>query len=784
MNCTNCNASVPDNSKFCPDCGTRFTAATLGCSRCGELQPASSKFCANCGLGFSQPPSIGRSASAQTEPQPFVRLLSDEAMRSLPTDPVSVPYGCAAVIVVDGIVQKIQRQPASEASNGSVLKGFFRGLSDLVHGLVGQNKHQVRTYLFSDYTNLPFVSCSRKLQIPGSSEGRLRFDVWIDFDQPKLEAIGLFLHHVLGNRPSLTVQEFHQAATGELTRILAGFDERELLSRESQDKALDLLVRQCGISGQVRFQRGRSLGQRNLEVGQFFSAVQCGGCGTPYRQMTKFCEQCGTNLSNADWAGATRGIAAAGGEALVLRLHLLGEMAHGEVAPDWSDDAISESIYSMLEPTLRKMPLDSLMTGRALDELNQVLARGLYSAFQGQFSEAKVLDVRTAEEDWFFKTDALIADALRKIETDRRLLAVDEGRINYEEAAFAISLRRLQQQDSQELTERRARLASRRDALTLDVDEHQMEVNAALRMEAIDHAAEQDRFNRGRDTLLRDRGLERELRAGDRADETVELRHEQSLERSAAQHDVELADLAGEARSRSRRRDIGDSSFEAEEALRLRASERAQLGNIEEDLADRQNQRQVDKMRAMAELEANMARQDQDFELQKIVGMKSLDAQQILAMQAAQLAKVAGAGGAADIVKSIAQSQADAASSDLKEAMYKQMLEIQERAADKTAQAQREALDTMLRSNSDLTRMNSSITTNVAVGYKEAAQIARSTNEKSMDAMSKVATAAAARKPVRDEAAAEPQLNSQCGSCDHVYEGKKKFCPQCGAPQS
>lgn len=240
MKCSQCNALVPDNSKFCPDCGSRFAAATLSCSRCGEHQPAGSKFCASCGLSFVQTPSVGLPAAKQTELQPFVRLLSEEAIRSLPVDPVSVPYGCAAVVVLDGIVQKVQRQPASEVANSSVLKGFFRGLSEFVLGLTGQNKHQLRTYLFSDYTKLPFVSYSRLLQIPGSPESSLRFNVWIDFDQPKSEAIGLFLRQVVGNRPSLSVQEFQQAAAGELTRILAGFDERELLTRDSQDKALEL----------------------------------------------------------------------------------------------------------------------------------------------------------------------------------------------------------------------------------------------------------------------------------------------------------------------------------------------------------------------------------------------------------------------------------------------------------------------------------------------------------------------------------------------------------------
>ena len=72
-------------------------------------------------------------------------------------------------------------------------------------------------------------------------------------------------------------------------------------------------------------------------------------------------------------------------------------------------------------------------------------------------------------------------------------------------------------------------------------------------------------------------------------------------------------------------------------------------------------------------------------------------------------------------------------------------------------------------------------------GYKEAAKVAQTTNEKSMDSMSKVASAAASRKPMKEEAEAEENAKrTECINleCDFVFEGKvKKHCQKCGAKQ-
>ena len=58
--CSNCKSSVPENAKFCPECGTVLKTETT-CPQCGEEKANDAKFCASCGHNFQQ------SAAAKTK---------------------------------------------------------------------------------------------------------------------------------------------------------------------------------------------------------------------------------------------------------------------------------------------------------------------------------------------------------------------------------------------------------------------------------------------------------------------------------------------------------------------------------------------------------------------------------------------------------------------------------------------------------------------------------------------------------------------------------------------
>lgn len=46
--CTHCHAPLPEEAKFCPECGTAVQV-TVVCPDCGQCHPPGSKFCSSCG---------------------------------------------------------------------------------------------------------------------------------------------------------------------------------------------------------------------------------------------------------------------------------------------------------------------------------------------------------------------------------------------------------------------------------------------------------------------------------------------------------------------------------------------------------------------------------------------------------------------------------------------------------------------------------------------------------------------------------------------------------------
>lgn len=813
MKCFSCNAEMPAGGKFCPECGAT-SSQTTPCTHCGEHNPFNSTFCAGCGKSLkSQAQAQQTSTGSQDVLTDFVYLLSEEKMRAVSTSNVRIPYGCFAVTLVNGVVNSIQDQISANSSDPSALTDFFKSVSEFARGLIGQKNNGVRTYIVSNCQGLPLISYVHPVKLPASGNSSLRFDFWLEASNEKSEQtggpLGLFIQRMMANKTRLSTAEFRQTAIAAVQSVLSSQTGMNVESQESLDTVMALLKKTTGISGRCVLTKGKLVERRFLEISKSQRPVHCSQCNHGYTSKVKFCEYCGTNMDSADWGGAIQMLQSASGEAIVLKISLLSYKEND----NFSNEQIASTVISALVSDVRKIETAKITEIATLETLSKTLNKAIASSFNGILSEFSVIDIQTAGQEWFFKTEALIAEELRKIDTQQRGLAVDERALDFNEAAFALAMRSAGQKDDQRRKELQLRsqtveieidelrLEARTDlqkaGINLDAegDQYALETRTGLRKEGIDHGAEGERLEREKEKFKRERAFKRDVTTENRADQveqtkfdrTVELdqaQHEIKLEKTVAQHDIELADMTGEAQSRAKRRDIADNSIEAEEQIRLKAAERTQLGNIEEDLQDRQNQRQVDKMKAMAELEANMAKQDYEFQLAKVDSMKTMDAAQILAAQAAELVKAGGEAAAADIVKSIAQSQADSAGVAIKDDLYKQLLQAKDEGARLALDAQSTALDALLKSNEGIAKLAGTASSNAVEGFKEAAKVAQTTNEKSMDSMSKVATAAAGRKPSKEESESAATTDCKNPECDHVFEGKvKKFCPKCGTNQ-
>lgn len=780
MNCQACKADIPQGSKFCPECGASIISF-LACTHCGTQIPPNSSFCQDCGKPIKVESNNSDITNCNnTQADEFAYLLSEEKIRNISSGSNRIPYGCVAVTFVDDVVKDIQDQVAVATDQTSALGDFLNRVIEFTKKMMGQREHEVKTYVITNYQDLPLISYSHSIPITGVLNASLRFNFWIEasINQPEeaSRALGLFIHRVMGSRASITTRDFRLAAISAIQSLLANNNDIDVESESGRNELMRILRQTIGISGKCILVKGKAVERRFIDVSKVTGCVQCKDCAHEYKEKIKFCEYCGANMEQDDWVGAVKLLQTASKDAIILKLSFVNEEPD-TVIPD---NVISEVVIDTLSTQLMNLTTDKLKETATLEVLNKDLNDILLLKFKGVLSDFKVIDVKTAEHEWYFKTEALIAEELRKIDAHQRGLAIDERSLDYNEAAFALAMRSARQQEEQ----RWQQLELSRQSADRELAEYDLDTRTELKKEEIDHQADADRFDREKDKLKRERNFQRDVENEDRIDEKNKANHEMSLEESVAQHDIKLADMTGEAQSRSKRRDISDQVYEAEENLRLKVKEKEEIGRIDEDLQDRQHQRQVDKIRAMAELEANMAKQEYDFEVTKIEGMRGMDASQILAMQAAQLVKSGGTEAAEGIVASIAQSQADAAGIKIKEELYKEMLQNKNDATNIALNTQQSAMETIMKNNENLSKMVGSASSIALEGYKEAAKIAQSTNEKSMDSMSKVATAAAGRKPNKDESEYIETYNCIEPSCDYIFKGKvKKFCPKCGANQ-
>lgn len=602
----------------------------------------------------------------------FVAKVSEEQLRNVDVGNVSSSYGTVAALVADGVVARIVREaPSASDLGGNRYRDFFKRAREAMLGVLGESQKAVSAYLITDLADLNVVTIRYPISLPDHSNSELKVSFWVNTLGEGGQDLGTFLQNVVADQSQLTVSDFLDFCAQRFDQLAQEYGLRELAQSSEFAGELQLKLRKTtGISCRlaVNFKRAEKRIISTLTSKK--SPVTCPKCHAGHEVRITFCTNCGEDLNDVSlWMKADRPITSYDGKKLSIQTSVLVDPMEFSA----SDEGLLEAtLIDALTYELSRYTFHALATSEGLARASEPVSHEVARVFGDQVSDLQLLDLREKDAEWTFGVEHLIEEEVRRISANKNSLRVDIEKLELDEAAFEIATRRANQQSIQRIAGRRLELDERKVDLEIDVEAHRVASNASSQHSDIDFQdTAREHSNRVTLARLRDNDL--------RKDQLEQLTHETELEMRAKVHDVQLNKQQHESELELRR---NESRLNHETALSGIALDREKRG-IEEGSLSADAKRQLEKLEAMAAMEARMASQDHEFELTKKDKLRGLASDQILAMQAAEIATQDGGSGVlAELAKSIATAEAGRTSSSEKmmqekERLYEQMLSIQ-----------------------------------------------------------------------------------------------------------
>lgn len=458
---------------------------------------------------------------------------------------------------------------------------------------------------------------------------------------------------------------------------------------------------------------------------------------------------------------------------------------------DFRPERLQPALHAATAARLRGLPLAQLTSGEGFSAVEDALrtdaARELAS-FGMRLLSISVIDVRSKTGVWLLGARAEISRAQAELGIRREWLDQSSREVDVQELALQQALRRQQ-------VERDARLRTLKSELEGARREHGLQAEHALakdeaqladrrqRQGLVAGQAELDvsearvRAQRQLDLDAAARSISQSQRQDRQVDELDDVRHGAKKAAAVFEGRADLArkelDLEAEKRqkqleldSQRARRLAEDAAYTTQKRGDVEFEDHSRRRRLDEDLADRAEARQIDKLRAMAEIDQKIAAQDNEHQLKLRESLRGLGEREMIAMQATELAQSEGGGAA--------WAQALSAGDAQKE--KEQRLQDQARHAGEVKDLLREQLDRM------------QALTERAMGTEAARQRdagAAALYDRSLDAMSRVAASRAAPVPVVGTVTASESASQgpRCKSCGTSLRPDARFCAGCGSAQ-
>ncbi len=600
------------------------------------------------------------------------------------------------------------------------------------------------------------------------------------------ERVGRFLTNFMIGKNDLTIEEFCKTAEFQLGPIIQNnlsvqrLKDLEMSAQAKLDCA-EQIARMTGLSSDIYIRPSSQVFRHQItldedtisKIQQFGASTSdylhytedrrqwiCQGnddAGGPCRfhnELTDaFCGNCGAAKPSAvkEASGQDRRLVTADGDQLVLDL---GFVSYNR--PNVDIDAIALKCIEALRPVVRKFPIASFSDPLVLTNLASLLNKQLGTASAGNVGEFSIMDYRSGDADWQLQTRAKIKEQLRQIGGDQAQLEVEEASIALRLAQLAVAKKgrvALEAELRESLESKKLEFGIELEDAQLEsrqrVDKTRLDVNENLDISKIQRDA-----NRELNKLDREDKLEQDQNS--RVDDITGLEHDMDLEKRVLRHDIEK-DLALD--DAKRLKDDKDLTFE-ERVERLKAARELDKKRESQNI-------DLEKARAEKNLELEQLKLQEDLQLRKLQAMGQMDlaqreqykgmtAAQILAMQATSTnsegkgtidaAMIAAAAGSdAGLVKAQAEAAAQAAMASKTEELYKQMLAMQMNSNEQVLKAKEGSEKTQLEIMKAALAATQDSNEKVIKAHEKTADSAEKWNEKSIDAMAKVAASAAGK---------------------------------------
>jgi len=609
--CAHCGAANDEGSRFCSVCGANL-ALQIHCPNCNMMNPLGQTFCTRCGgslehAGWAEPPDPGAVIDGVWErggDEVIRRVDPEDARQFLGTRTVRVPAGSVGVVLVDGVVERVL--PPGERTSLSLFQriaSFFSQRARTAFYLVDQRPFPV-----------PFVVRTR----PSASGQVVKTQVLVTFMLPKgnRDALAAFIANVVRERPSVAIGDLYNLLRPEVARIT-----QEVLERAASRGEVSYADAEVELRRQLADAVGRRYGLTidatlapltavasltlHLGTGTVPSVRACTQCRAELPVSLPFCDTCGAaqpaGTSGGQASDATTPLFTRDGQQVELDLVVRVAGQHDDFTPA----QVAPAVVAAAAAQLRGLDFAALVRPGGFQALAQAISPAVTEGLSGlgmTLASLIAVDARSKTGQWVLAARAELERAAEDLRLGVAWLEQRDHELDLEQLTLTRVLRQQQQQRDQAFAMSEVTLADgeRRDSL-------------AARQAALDVA----KVQRDASTTA----------ARDTAD--------QDRRRRDAQHATEL-----------RRTQVMAELAELRERRDLDFADMARRKRFELELVEIAEQQQLDKLRQMAQIDRETAAQDHAHELEKRAGLRGLSPDEMIAMQAAELAKSEGGGSA------------------------------------------------------------------------------------------------------------------------------------------